>query len=263
MFSFKITNARIGEDLAEVKGEDEVNLFYNKEYQQGDKIIFESSETDIFVWLQFDDALGRSLIYLKENSTEFAIPFGDKRRNLSPKAFSCDKHLISVKKAKDYEILQYRNLAFSKVDFADNNSFYPHVLANVETRGEAVFAAQNAIDGITANDYHGPWPYQSWGINQQADAKIKVDFGRKVSVDRINIYLRADFPHDSWWESGELIFSDGTSLIVDFIKSEKSQEFTFDKKEIEWVEFTNLIKANDESPFPALTQIEVFGTELN
>lgn len=29
----------------------------------------------------------------------------------------------------------------------------------LETSGEAVFAAQNAVDGITANHCHGEWPY--------------------------------------------------------------------------------------------------------
>ena len=44
--------------------------------------------------------------------------------------------------------------------------------ANVETRGEAVFAARNAIDGIYENDAHGIWPYQSWGINRDPNAAL-------------------------------------------------------------------------------------------
>lgn len=39
------------------------------------------------------------------------------------------------------------------------------------TRGESVFAAQNAIDGITVNTCHGEWLYQSWGINMQEDSR--------------------------------------------------------------------------------------------
>ena len=33
------------------------------------------------------------------------------------------------------------------------------------------------------------------------------------------------------------------------------------KKGITWVRLEELIKADDPSPFPALTQIEVYGTE--
>ena len=47
--------------------------------------------------------------------------------------------------------------------------------ANVETRGEAVFAARNAIDGIYENDAHGIWPYQSWGINRDPNAALTLD----------------------------------------------------------------------------------------
>lgn len=39
------------------------------------------------------------------------------------------------------------------------------------------------------------------------------------------------------------------------------QEFLFEKKKIEWLEFSDLKKADDPSPFPALTQFEVYGME--
>lgn len=260
MFCFKILKGSEG-TLAVARGENEVNFVYNGIYNENDKIILESDEKDIFVWLQFDDAIGSSLVYLKDYSIDFDIPFDEKRINLSTKAFTGSKHLIKIKKAKDYEINIYRNLSYSVVDFAKNTTFFPHAVANVETRGESSFAAQNAIDGVTANESHGEWPYHSWGINQQADARIKIDFGRKVIVDRINIYLRADFPHDNWWAKGELLFSDGTKLKVDLQKTGQCQEFTFEEKTITSVTFGNLIKSKEPSPFPALTQIEVFGRE--
>lgn len=261
MFCFKILKGNEG-TLAVARGENEVNFVYNGIYQKNDRIFLESDEKDIFVWLQFDDAIGSSLVYLKDYNIDFEIPFGEKRINLSTKAFTGSKHLIKIKKAKDYEISTYRNLSYSVVDFSANKAFFPHAIANVETRGESSFAAQNAIDGITANESHGEWPYQSWGINQQADAKIKIEFGRKVIVDRINIYLRADFPHDNWWTKGELTFSDGTKLKVDLEKTSQCQEFTFEEKNITSVGFCNLIKSKELSPFPALTQIEVFGREF-
>ena len=68
----------------------------------------------------------------------------------------------------------------------------------METRGEAVFAARNAVDGIYENGAHGSWPYQSWGINRDPNAALTIDFGRAVTVDEIHLTLRADFPHDSW-----------------------------------------------------------------
>lgn len=263
MFCFKILGANPNNTVACARGEDEVNLVATHTYSEGDRIILESAETNIFVWLQLDDALGKSLIYLKEGIIDFTIPFGDKKINLSPKAFTGNKHLITVKKAKEFEVSQYKNLSYSVVDFKENTTFFPHITANVETRGESVFVAQNAIDGITSNESHGEWPYQTWGINRQADAKIKLDFGRLVTTDRIIVYSRADFPHDNWWTKGELAFSDGSKLIIDMKKTGLAQEFTFEEKTISWLELGNLIKSDEPSPFPALTQIEVYGTEAN
>lgn len=249
-----------GNILAENWGENEVNLFYSGEYEEGDRLILESSEKNIHLWLQFDDALGKSLVYITDK-VAYDIPFGEKRANLSPKVFYGSKHLLSARIAKDYEIKAYRNLAINVNDQHGDTNCYPHATANVETRGESVFAAKNAIDGVTANSSHGEWPYQSWGINRRDDAEIKIDFGRVVWTDRIILYTRADFPHDNWWKQATLSYSDGTSMTITMEKSSKPHEFTFEPKEISWVVLSNLMKSEEESPFPALTQIEVYGKD--
>ena len=250
-----------GKMIAVRHGEDEVSLMCSREYQKGDRLGLEIPKKNIWVWLQWDDALGKSLVYLTGNA-EYQIPFGEKRINLSPKAFSGKKHLLYVRTAKDYEIKAYRNLALNVNDQHQNTACYPHASANVETRGESVFAAQNAIDGVVINDSHGEWPYQSWGINCREDAAIRVEFGRTVETDRIVLYTRADFPHDNWWTEATVNFSDGSSLLFSMEKSSAPHELTFEKKQIEWVELCELKKSPEESPFPALTQIEVYGTDL-
>lgn len=103
--------------------------------------------------------------------------------------------------------------------------------------------------------------YESWGINRREDACWHLDFGRTVTADRIVVYLRADFPHDNWWEEGEITFSDGTKMTLELEKGGHAQIFTFDQKEIQWLELSGLKKADDPSPFPALTQLEVYGSE--
>ncbi len=248
--------------VAVKRGIDEVNLVVSREYEAGDRIILETASKAVFVWLQFDEAIGKSLVLIKGN-VEYKIPFGEKRINLSPKAFYGNKHLISVKVARDYEVKAYRNLAVNVCDQHEIENLYPHAVANVETRGESVFAAQNAIDGITVNDCHGEWPYQSWGINMQEDAKLKIDFGRKVKIDTIVLYTRADFPHDNWWKKVTFSFSDGSKLDMEMEKSEISHEIKFKEKSVEWLELYNLKKSEEPSPFPALSQIEVYGTEAS
>lgn len=260
MFSLKVEDGS-GKTITLARGDEEVNLLATREYCEGDSILLEYSEKPMFVWLQLDDALGESLVYLTGNM-RYMIPFGEKRINLSPKVFSGKQHLLRIKKAKDFEVKAYRNLALNVNDFHENDACFPHASANVETRGEAVFAAKNAIDGVTANDCHGAWPYASWGINRNPDAALKLEFGREVEVDRLVVYLRADFPHDNWWEKATVTFSDKSSMELNFTKTGLGQEFTFEKKKIKWLELSHLIQAKDPSPFPALTQIEVYGTEV-
>lgn len=245
--------------LAISRNEEEINLLVSREYEEGDRILIETSEKPVFVWIQLDDALGSSLVYLTGNF-QYKIPFNEKRVNISPKAFARNRHLLHIRKAKDYEINQYQNLALNIYDHHDNQTCFPHALANVETRGESVFAAKNAIDGVTANSCHGEWPYASWGINQDPNAAIKLDFGREVTTDRIIIYLRADFPHDNWWKKARVTFSDNTTMELTLNKTASAQEFTFDNKSIRWLELSHLIPSDEDSPFPALTQIKVYGT---
>ncbi|MDO4299289.1 MAG: carbohydrate-binding protein [Lachnospiraceae bacterium] len=247
-----------GRTLAVSRGEKEVNLVSTREYREGDMIQIESSEKPGYLWLQLDDALGKSLVYFVEDM-QYKIPFGKGRINLSPKVFSGNKHLISVKTAKNFEIKAYRNLAMNVNDHHGNKSCFPHASANVETRGEAVFAAKNAIDGVTANQSHGEWPYVSWGINRNPDAQMKLDFGREVEVDRLIVYIRADFPHDNWWKRICVSFSDGENMELSLKKTAEAQEFTFEKKRISWLKISHMIPSDEPSPFPALSQIEVYG----
>ena len=249
MFSLKVIDKN-ERTVAWARGEEEVNLMVARTYEEGDRIVLEISKEGEYAWVQFDDALGRNLVYLTGNA-QYQIPFGEKRINLSPKAFSGNKHLISVRKA--------RNLALNVNDTHENTTCFPHAFANVETRGESVFAAKNAIDGVTANECHGEWPYDSWGINRNPDAEMTVDFGREVEIDRIILYIRADFPHDNWWINATFTFSDGTTETVSMEKSVKPHTFEISKKGITWLKLSNLIKADDPSPFPALTHIEVYG----
>lgn len=242
-------------------GENETNLVYTSEYQEGDRIVLESSVKECFLMLQVDDALGSALVYLKEDHLFYTIPFGEKRICYSPKAFAGNRHLITVRAASDAEIGAVRNLALNVMDQQSNTFCFPHAHANVETRNEAVFAARNVIDGVKENRSHGEWPYHSWGINRRDDAEITVEFGREVCIDKVVLTLRADFPHDNWWRQVTLRFSDGETMVSELRKTGKGQEIAFDKRTVQWIRLEQLIKSDEPSPFPALTQFEVYGTE--
>ena len=256
----KIENAN-GEVLAEVADEGGVELCYRAEYAEGDRIVLETGEHNIHVVWQVDDALGGAMCYITKDIS-YQIPFGEKKNVYSPKAFSGQKHYLYARVADEDEIERYRNLAVNVNDQHPETGCYPHASANVETRGEYVFAAKNAIDGVRASRYHGLWPYASWGINRDPNAQIKIDFGRSVKIDMLKIVLRADFPHDSYWTEGTVTFSDGSTEVLSFVKSDKAQTFRIAPRTVQWLTFDKLIKAEDDSPFPALTQLEAYGTDI-
>ena len=105
------------------------------------------------------------------------------------------------------------------------------------------------------------WPYGSWGINQRKDAVWRLEFGREVEINKLRIYLRADFPHDNWWKQVTVHFSDGSLLEWRLMKTSRGQSLEIEKRTVEWLQLENLIQSEEPSPFPALTQLEVYGIE--
>jgi hypothetical protein len=241
--------------------ENEVFLVHRAEYQEGDSVAV-AAPPGAFLWLALDAAMPPALVYLKAGRYELAVPFGPRRKGYNPSAFTGAMHRLWARTARPEEIAARRDLAFNPFDEHGNSALFPHASANVETRGEAVFAARNAIDGECANDDHGFWPYTSWGINRDPNASLTLDFGRQVLIDEIALTLRADFPHDAWWQRATITFSDHTDLALHLSKTAQSQRFRLPAPRlVENLRLHSLIKAEDPSPFPALTRIEVLGRD--
>jgi hypothetical protein len=247
-------------DKAASCAEDNVVLAWDGEYRKGDIIEFSGLTPGNYYVVKVDAAIDTALVLVEQESVTFPVPFYEKKTSYNPLAFFGNRHYVSIRKAADYEIHAYRNLALNPFDQHEVSGVYPHASANVETRGEAVFAARNAIDGCIATLSHGEWPYESWGINRQDDAELTLDFGTEVDFDRIELYTRADFPHDNWWVEATFSFSDNSTEVVRMDKK-VGQPHVFDIKKsgIRWIKLGKLIKADDPSPFPALTQILVYG----
>lgn len=251
----------LGRKKAQARGEEQGILAFQDIYEEGDRLRFEVPEAGQFYQIRVDDTMDEALVYVTNRELVYEIPFAEKKKSYNRKSFTGDRHYLTVRAARDYEIRSYKNLAKNVMDQHGDRGCYPHASANVETRGESVFAARNAIDGVLANSSHGSWPYESWGINRNDQAEMTLEFGRKVDFDRIVLYTRADFPHDNWWTSATFTFSDGTQETVHMQKSARPHMFAIQKNGITWIRLGNLIKADDPSPFPALTQLEVYGTE--
>ena len=235
----------------------------NFEYEEGDQISVQTDKTGSFLMVKFDETIDTSLVYIPEGNWTYDISFNKNRSEARPEQrFIGKHHYLSVRVATKEEIIGYRNLALNPHDQKEMSGAYPHAHANVETRDDATFFACNAIDGVYANNSHGAYPFQSWGINQQADAALTIDFGRKVELDKVVFTWRADFPHDSYWTEVTVRFSDGSKETFQTQKTDRPQSFTFSKRQVTSVTFGELIQSDDSSPFPALTQIEFFGCNI-
>ncbi len=238
-----------------------VSLVYRAAYKPGDRISLEIGEPGQYCIVQFEDTMPPTLLYVKEREINFHIPIGDRAAAYNPKSFVGDCHIIRAKLAQPDELSARRNMAFNPYDEDGDTGFYPHAVTNVVAGWPAAFGARNAIDGVLENNAHGVWPYQSWGISRNPDAELTVDFGRPVTIDEIRLTLRADFPHDSWWTSATVRFPDGSSEVLSLTKTAKPQSFPIPLRTVTSLVLYALKKAEDESPFPALTQIEAYGVE--
>ena len=238
MIKLKIVGRGEIERACGFEGDNKAELVYCSEYMDGDRIVLDTDKAGRYCVVRFEDSMREAFIYIPGRSIEFFIPPANNRPNYSPKSFTGMIHYIEARYATDEEISKVKNLALNVYDQHENNTFYPH-----------------------ANSSHGKYPYQSWGINRDPKAALTLDFGREVLVNEIRLTLRADYPHDNYWVSADINFDDGSSETLKLEKSEKPQCFLIKERKIKSLVLEKLIKAEGESPFPALTQIEVWGVE--
>lgn len=242
----------IGEDLA-------ILGIKNMAWQAGDKIQVNIDQTNQYLWVQLDETLAPSLLYMTQQQWVYTIA-PDKRQ--LDTAFASKRHYIAVRKASTADINAYRNLALNPHDQVVDTGVYPHASSNVIEEINPTFIAQNAIDGKLANISHGSYPYGSWGIHEQSDAALTIDFGRTVEINNVKLLFRSDHlerPHDGYWDQVTLEFSDGSTRDFKTNDSDTFQSLNFDPYITSKIILRNLRSAKNSARFKALTQIEVYG----
>jgi hypothetical protein len=153
-----------------------------------------------------------------------------------------------------------RNLALNPRDVHEAGHGFPHASSNSETRGEACFWALNAIDGRTDNRGHGP-DFPSWGPEKRTDLWWRVDFGQTKVVEKMVLFVRADFPHDGCWRSATLVFSDGSRIRIDLRKTAEPQICEFAPRKTTFVMLTDFVQ-DEPLQWCALTEVEVWGRDV-
>lgn len=227
-------------------------------YQPGDTLVVDCPP-DSVMELMLDKALAPSIVCIPTGHMEFPVPFEVAREPYGQEAFSGDCHWAYARTLDSRELKNWRNLALNSHDLEGTDQCYPHALTNSGAT-DPRFLARNAIDGIFQTCHHGRFPYESWGINGRDDAWLRVEFGRLVCADTIALFLRTDFPHDTWWKSARITCSDGFERTVELDKTGMPQEFKIGPHLVEWVCLSSLEKADDPAQWPALSQIMVMGT---
>ena len=255
MIDLKIVNAK-REELFRVSG-DQIDTVYNGRFADGDKIIVDLKNIQ-FISIQLDETLEESIVYCPNQRLDFMVPKGRMKDCYHDDAFEGDVHRMRVREVSEEEFYSYRKISLNSHDSKISKGF-PHAEANFVTRNEAFFLERNAIDGIIRNESHGYYPYHSWAGGAREDLEYYLYFGGDVEIDKIDFYLRADFPHDTYWKSMEIEFSDGTRVPAEFKETAEAQRVTFEPKVTKFVHLTNFKQAVFPLSWAALTQIEVFG----
>jgi hypothetical protein len=237
-------------------------------YQPGDRLVFGGAK---WMLLQVDDSIPECLIYAPEGTSRelsYEIPFGREEKQTgsayAPESFTGESHRVALRVPSRRELTGYRNLALNPCDLMRSDDaqvqFYPHASSNSVSRSLFDFEARNAIDGRIENGHHGVWPYQSWGPQLRTDIWWKVDFGRPVDLDKIRLIVRADFPHDSYWKSADVEFSDGSRVPLVIRPSPDFQDFSFSRRRVSWARFTSVVPA-DPTKWCSVIEVEAWGRD--
>ncbi len=249
-----------GNKKTEYKGE-QIDVNYEATYEPGDKA--EVTLDSDFIRISFDESQKESLLYVPEHKLVYEFPYGDKLLAYDKASWEKTSHHISISEVEEDTEYAVRELALNSLDTTDNKYSFPHASASFVTRNEPVFQARNAIDGVIDNSCHGEYPYHSWSAGAKLDMDFTLDFGTKIRVEKIIFYLRADFPHDSYWNSLNVIFDDNTKVNVHFEKSAEGQVLELaEAKNTRTIKLCDFTQPGAEPTFAALTQIQVIGNYL-
>ena len=250
-----------GKERCSVSG-GEIKYTYQGAYEEGDRLVIHAPGVE-FLKLQLDAAMKEAILYVPSGRLEYEIPFGRKKVMYAEEAFAGTKHRISVCEASEEEVYGRRNLVLNPYDVQGQRKYFPHASANFVTRGEECFFERNAIDGVCRNECHGNYPYHSWAGGAREDLKYTIEFGRDVQVEKLVFFLRADFPHDTYWKSLDVEFSDHAPVSAEFQETAAGQELVLPEPvTTKFIRLNNFKQAVYPLSWAALSQIEVYGNYI-
>ncbi len=252
-------------------------------FKKGAKIEIQLPEGEHYLAVNISkDIMEEAIVYLPESKFSYIIP--NFSYSYPAKMKSAYSHTITARIPDNSELSQSHVLSLNPFDLIDDStkitgykyksywsgSVYPHASTSSVCRvsdseeSKYQFEARNAIDGYTKNKGHGNYPYQSWGPDSdfsETKGYLLIDFGHDVTVDMLNLYIRADFPHDTYFNSMTVEFSDKSTLTFEISNDANAQTFNLGGKTTSYVKIKKLEKV-DHAGWAAITEVEVVGSEI-
>ena len=244
----KVVARRAGEGLDAT-----VELRPRRAFEKGDRIRVQGA-THVALRVT---PMPEAIVTCPDGVLEFPIPFDRAARAYD--RLDAKRTRITARAASPAELAAERNLALNPYDTASSKAF-PHATTNNVCRDDPVFAARNAIDGVANAKGHGAWPHQSWGPDKKDGLWWRVDLGREVAVSRLCVVLRADVPHDAFFEKATVLCSDKSKQVIQFKPAGGKQTFDLGGRKVTWLELRDLPKP---AKWAAITEIEVWGREAS
>ncbi len=243
-----------------------VELTVTRAFAKGDKITVAMPEGQHYLALCLaQGTLEEAILYLPNSTFTYTVP---------DVSVSYPKELtrsvtITARIPTDEELATARNLALNPADLIDARSIFPHASTTsvhdiTNENNRLSFESRNVIDGFTQNTGHGGYPNQSWGPanSMKSTDSLTIYFGRKVNITELIVFLRADFPHDTYWDTCTALFSDGSEVQLSFTKTADAQSFRLEVPVTATsVEFTNFTKVAG-SEWAAWMEVQVIGSDI-
>ncbi len=258
MLSLKVIDKQ-GKVLFSEKGKDQIDCIYHGEFHDGECIRVDSTESE-YIEVSFDETLKESIIYIPHQKFVYEILKQYNGICFDEEAFGGNSHRLIVRIPSEAELYGYRNISLNAYDMHGAKESYPHAYANYVTRNDPNFFERNAINGVIRPEDHAGYPYSNWAGGARSDLKFYIDFGTEVEIDKFIFYLRADFPHDSYWNSIDILLDDGTLVTGEFKATGEGQAVILpESKRTSKVQLKNFKQPTEPLSWAGLTQIEVYG----
>ncbi len=249
-----------------VSGDTDVELEISRAYRTGDKITVTLPEGQHYLALCLAKGIVEEAILYLPNSV---FTYTAQNTSVSyPSQMNGAKCTLTARIPSDEELAASRNLALNPADLIDAENVFPHATATSVCRiddetSRLQFESRNIIDGFTQNNGHGNYPYQSWGPESTMSRTdyMTIHFGREVTLSELIVYIRADFPHDTYWTGCTVTFSDGSSMQLDLTDSASAQSFPLEAPvTTSYIKFNKFNKANGE--WAAWMEVQAIGSDI-